>query len=78
MRTDDVACVMEERALKDAVAKLIRYKKKAWENVSARKDCITCYNTCFNEYNQIFDLRLGVMWNNFMNYLGNRKRKDKI
>ncbi len=144
---DDEACIVKERSLKDAVAKLIRYKekgwpvfystasyanalnwpvsyvvkkftsetpppagfkyipcymgkfmcfvdgdgkiypcgehigtfpalnvldvgfKKAWENVSARKDCITCYNTCFNEYNQLFDLRPGVVWNNLMNYM---------
>lgn len=41
--------------------------KKAWENL-ANKDCITCYNTCFNEYNQVFSCRPDVLWNNVTNY----------
>lgn len=42
--------------------------KKAWENLSNFKDCLTCYNTCFNEYNQIFSCRPSVLWNNFTNF----------
>ncbi len=47
--------------------------KKAWDNIEMEKKCITCYNTCFNEYNQIFSCRPSVIWNNFMNYFKFRK-----
>ena len=49
--------------------------KKAWENIAKHKDCLTCYNTCFNEYNQIFACRPSVLWNNFINYVKHRRAK---
>jgi len=48
--------------------------KKAWENVAERKECLTCYNTCFNEYNQMFSCKPSVLWNNFMNYVRNKRQ----
>jgi len=49
--------------------------KKAWENLARHKDCLTCYNTCFNEYNQVFSCRIGVWSNNFFNLIKNKGRK---
>jgi len=49
--------------------------KKAWENLAAQKECHTCYNTCFNEYNEVFDCKTGVWWNNFKNLFKNRQWK---
>ena len=46
--------------------------KKAWENITKRKECLTCYNTCFNEYNQMFACKPSVFWNNFRNYIRNK------
>jgi len=49
--------------------------KTAWENIAKRKECYTCYNTCFNEYNEVFSVKPGVIWNNFRNYVKNRGKK---
>lgn len=46
--------------------------KKTWENIAKRKECLTCYNTCFNEYNQLFSCKPSVLWNNFTNYIKNK------
>jgi MoaA/NifB/PqqE/SkfB family radical SAM enzyme len=48
--------------------------KQAWEHLSNFKECITCYNTCFNEYNQVLSCRPACLWNNFINYLRYRKK----
>jgi len=48
--------------------------KKAWENIEKQKDCISCYNTCFNEYNNVFSCRTSVIWNNFLNSIKNTKK----
>ncbi len=47
--------------------------KAAWENVARHKDCYACYNTCFDEYNEVFSCKPSVWWNNFRNYLKNRR-----
>lgn len=52
--------------------------KKAWENIAKRKECLTCYNTCFNEYNQMFSCKPSVLWNNFINYVNRRSMKALI
>lgn len=49
--------------------------KTAWDNVAQRKECLTCYNTCFNEYNQVFSCKPSVLWNNLTNYVKNRGKK---
>ena len=46
--------------------------KKAWENVARKKDCYACWNTCFDEYNEVFNCKPSVWWNNFKNTLKNR------
>lgn len=46
--------------------------KKAWENIAKHKDCYACYNTCFDEYNEVFSCKPSVLWNNFRNYLKNK------
>ena len=42
--------------------------KKAWENL-VNKKCKTCYAVCYNEFNQIYGLKLDVWWNNIKNIL---------
>ncbi|MBF0315056.1 MAG: radical SAM protein [Oligoflexia bacterium] len=42
--------------------------KKAWEHIEQNKKCMTCYNTCFSEYNLLFDLNASVIWNNAKNF----------
>ena len=46
--------------------------KKAWENIARKKDCYACWNTCFDEYNEVFNCKPSVWWNNFRNTLKNR------
>lgn len=48
--------------------------RDAWEHLSDFKECITCYNTCFNEYNQVFNCNPRVLWNNFTNILKSSKK----
>ena len=50
--------------------------KKAWENVGKKKDCLACYNTCFNEYNQIFHCRPSVLWNIAANHMRKTGRPE--
>ncbi len=47
--------------------------KRAWESLNENKTCHTCYNTCFDEYNEVFSCKPSVWWNNFKNSLLSKK-----
>ncbi|MFC1521990.1 radical SAM/SPASM domain-containing protein [Elusimicrobiota bacterium] len=48
--------------------------KEAWDNVAKHKYCLTCYNTCFDEYNEVFSCKLDVWWNVLKNSFKNSRK----